>query len=603
MILSSRFAVSLVAITVFVCSAALPAQIAPAKITHVEPVYPEQARQAGVVGTVMVQITVGTDGRVSDARVIRSIPLLDQAAIDAVKQWVYYAGALTAPVTLTVSVPFSGRALAVSPPRPAGPAVPPPVAARPARAPAAAAPPSAAASASPCVARPGRVVIPPPSPGVQLTPEQAAQAEIRQLNASIESGTLSGDECLNALRRRGYLHAFSGAGGLARRDLDAVIAVNPRDRDAHFFKGLSHGVARLSLPSFTRAIELRPDDAESYAGRGWANLVEQNYREAVVDFGQVLRLSPGDAEGLRGRAWGLVHTGDYDRAIADLDALLKMSRGQPEALALRGTAHYLAGRGDQARGDLRSAMRFRPVPNRAKVYGSVRFDNRRRYGMLQQVVEARAKQNPRDITGLLVSGVLVFRAYDDRAAGGLMRIASDGFARALAIEPASIDALMMRAATYSAPLYGYRADAAIADLSEVIRLDPGYAEAYFRRALIHGADQRSLDLAAADAEKALSLVPGDPVLRGLVNKLKDDRIAYEAEKQRVAEARAQRAESLQRTQEQAAALFLAGVAAAIMTSDGKGPTDEDYRTRQQDILDLWGESLRTPCRTSTGRPC
>ena len=591
MIHSSRFAVSLLAVSVLVYSAGLPAQVVPAKITHVDPVYPEQARQAGVVGTVMVQITVGTDGRVSNARVIRSVPLLDQAALDAVKQWVYYAGALAAPVTLTVSVPFSGRAPAVAP-RLAAPVAPPPAGTRPAPAPSAAggtAAPSTAASSSPCAARPGRVVIPPPSPGVQLTPEQAAQAEIRQLTGSIESGNLGGDECLKALRRRAYLYTTTGAGGLARRDLDALIALNPGDRDAHFFKALSHftGGARLALPSFTRAIELRPDDAESYAGRGWANLVEQNYKEAAADFGQVLRLSPGDAEALRGRAWASVHTGEYGQAIADLDALLKTSRGQPEALALRGAAHYLAGRGDQARLDLRSAMRFRPLPNRAKAYGAVRFDNWRRYGMLQQVVEARAKQNPRDITGLLVSGVLVFRASDDRAAGALMRTASDPFTRVLAIEPASIDALMMRAATYSAPLYGYRANAAIADLSEVIRLDGNYAEAFFQRALIHGADKASLGLAVADAEKALSLVQGDPVLRALVSRLKQDQIAYEAEKQRVAEARAQRAAALESAREQAAALFLAGIAAAILTSDGKGPSPEDLRRQEEDFMLDW----------------
>jgi len=97
----------------------------PTKITHVDAVYPEQARQARVQGVVMVQITIGTDGRVSNARVIRSIPLLDQAALDAVKQWVYDAKSIKAPVTLTVTVPFGVAApsAAIAPPasRPAAP--------------------------------------------------------------------------------------------------------------------------------------------------------------------------------------------------------------------------------------------------------------------------------------------------------------------------------------------------------------------------------------------------------------------------------------------------------------------------------------------------
>ena len=61
---------------------------------------------AKVSGVVILQITIGTDGTVSDARVLRSIPLLDGAAIEAVKQWQYDPGGRTAPAILTVSVPF-----------------------------------------------------------------------------------------------------------------------------------------------------------------------------------------------------------------------------------------------------------------------------------------------------------------------------------------------------------------------------------------------------------------------------------------------------------------------------------------------------------------
>jgi protein TonB len=77
------------------------------KITHVDPVYPEQARDARIQGLVGVQITVGTDGRVSSARLGPTIPMLGQAALDAVKQWVYDPATIKTPVTLAVSVWFS----------------------------------------------------------------------------------------------------------------------------------------------------------------------------------------------------------------------------------------------------------------------------------------------------------------------------------------------------------------------------------------------------------------------------------------------------------------------------------------------------------------
>lgn len=61
----------------------------PKLIKRVEPVYPEIARQARVEGTVICEATTDIYGRVARVKVLRSIPLLDQAAIDSIKQWIY----------------------------------------------------------------------------------------------------------------------------------------------------------------------------------------------------------------------------------------------------------------------------------------------------------------------------------------------------------------------------------------------------------------------------------------------------------------------------------------------------------------------------------
>ncbi len=60
---------------------------APKKIKDVKPEYPPVAREAGVAGVVIIETRIGTDGFVEEAHVLKSIPLLDQAALDAVKQW------------------------------------------------------------------------------------------------------------------------------------------------------------------------------------------------------------------------------------------------------------------------------------------------------------------------------------------------------------------------------------------------------------------------------------------------------------------------------------------------------------------------------------
>jgi TonB family protein len=81
----------------------------PAKTLHVDPVLPEQARQAGVRGVVVVEAIVDADGSVKQARVLRSIPLLDEAALEAVRQWRFEPTLLNGqpvPVIMTLTVNF-----------------------------------------------------------------------------------------------------------------------------------------------------------------------------------------------------------------------------------------------------------------------------------------------------------------------------------------------------------------------------------------------------------------------------------------------------------------------------------------------------------------
>jgi len=76
----------------------------------VEPEYPRLARKANIEGIVILECTISPAGRVSDVRVLRGVPMLDEAAIEAVKQWVFTPTLLDGvpvPVIMTVTVSFS----------------------------------------------------------------------------------------------------------------------------------------------------------------------------------------------------------------------------------------------------------------------------------------------------------------------------------------------------------------------------------------------------------------------------------------------------------------------------------------------------------------
>ena len=75
-------------------------------ITKVDPVYPEEAERAGVYGKVVVSVKVETTGEVSLVQVVSGHRLLNQAAIEAAKQW-KFINTYPDPVTIELTFNFS----------------------------------------------------------------------------------------------------------------------------------------------------------------------------------------------------------------------------------------------------------------------------------------------------------------------------------------------------------------------------------------------------------------------------------------------------------------------------------------------------------------
>jgi len=85
---------------------------APVRIKDVPPVYPPIAQSAHIEGDVIIEATIGPNGKVQDTRVLRSVPLLDQSAVTAVRSWEYTPTLLNGQpvaVIMTVTVRFRLR--------------------------------------------------------------------------------------------------------------------------------------------------------------------------------------------------------------------------------------------------------------------------------------------------------------------------------------------------------------------------------------------------------------------------------------------------------------------------------------------------------------
>jgi TonB family protein len=83
--------------------------VQPRKVKDVKPIPPPAAR--GIGGSVVLEATIGVDGRVTSLRVLQSVPELDQAAIDAVRQWEYtppIVNGTPTPIVIQVRITFAG---------------------------------------------------------------------------------------------------------------------------------------------------------------------------------------------------------------------------------------------------------------------------------------------------------------------------------------------------------------------------------------------------------------------------------------------------------------------------------------------------------------
>ena len=82
----------------------------PKKIKDAKPVYPPLAQTAKISGIVIIEAIIAKDGSIRDAKILRGMPMLNDAALEAVRQWRYTPTTLNGvpvEVVMTVTVNFT----------------------------------------------------------------------------------------------------------------------------------------------------------------------------------------------------------------------------------------------------------------------------------------------------------------------------------------------------------------------------------------------------------------------------------------------------------------------------------------------------------------
>jgi tetratricopeptide (TPR) repeat protein len=111
----------------------------------------------------------------------------------------------------------------------------------------------------------------------------------------------------------------------------------------------------------SRALDLKPNDAELWVDRGLSFAAMRAWPRAISDFGRALQIEPYKVEILVLRAAAWRNAGDAAKAVADANRALEIAPDQAEALLERGLA--LAARGDRktADGDFTKVLKLAPA--------------------------------------------------------------------------------------------------------------------------------------------------------------------------------------------------------------------------------------------------
>ena len=219
-----------------------------------------------------------------------------------------------------------------------------------------------------------------------------------------------------------------------------------------------------AIDTFSRAIELKPNQPEAFAHRGISYSAIGQYDKAVADFQQALKLDPGNSTAQIGLGVAADKTGNADLAMDRFRQAVQEDPKSAVAWSNLGSSYHGKGKYDQALECFDKAIQLDP-----------------------KLVNAWANRGA---------------AYSQK---GQFPMAIADYSKAIELDAGNAKALSNRGAAYE---NAGQPDKALADYSRAIQLDPRMADAYTGRAAVY---ERAGDhaKAVADCDKAIELAPQD----------------------------------------------------------------------------------------------
>jgi len=281
--------------------------------------------------------------------------------------------------------------------------------------------------------------------------------------------------------------------------VNGLVADYPDEALAYIGSGLiqeTAGQMDEAVVSYTRAIELDPNNTVAYSNR--ANVYQQlgKHTEAIADYTKSIEVDPENADAYLNRGLAHYDLQEYDQAIPDFEAALQIDPNYVEAYNNIGLVYIRLKKYDDALTQYNKAIEI--DPRFAAAYG-----NRGNvYQMLGQPDLALA-----DFNKSIQLAPNVAEVYDYR---GRIYYSQNQYDLALADynHAVSLDSTFSTAYNDRGLVYFYqdKLDEALADYNQALELDPESSEAYNNRGVLY-LGQGKLDDALDDFTQAIDIDP------------------------------------------------------------------------------------------------
>ena len=137
---------------------------------------------------------------------------------------------------------------------------------------------------------------------------------------------------------------------------------------------VKHQMIRESIQDYSTAIELNPDDIDSYIFRAYSFLKLNEFREALPDLNKAIESRPGESVFYANRAMAELNTGNNLSALSDCNKCLSIDSTNAEAYNFRAIIKSQTGDLQGAEKELLSAIRFNnQYPEAYKNLGIILF--------------------------------------------------------------------------------------------------------------------------------------------------------------------------------------------------------------------------------------